>query len=162
MPAIADTLWSMLRSVWANRIRILVRDLTGRDRRLLFRAWWLLHITRIGFRLAGFQRMHDLLARRPAPRSATIEEARHIASLVSLAAKYSIGRPNCLARSTAALALLRKHGIPADVRFGVKKEEGAILFHAWVEVDGSVVNDDDDVATLYAPFAGPVEGKRFD
>ena len=52
--------------------------------------------------------------------------------------------------------LLRERGVPADLRIGVSKEapDEALLFHAWVEVEGQVVNDSTDVADRFAPFPG--------
>jgi hypothetical protein len=44
------------------------------------------------------------------------------------------------------------------MRIGVGKEppDEALLFHAWVEVEGQVVNDSTDVADRFAPFPGSV------
>ena len=42
------------------------------------------------------------------------------------------------------------------MRIGVGKDHAreALLFHAWVEIDGLVVNDSPDVADRFAPFQG--------
>src|SRR5262245_28766462 len=45
----------------------------------------------------------------------------------------------CLQRSAAAVCLLRKHGIPAQLVIGVRQMP--FKSHAWVEVEGRVVND---------------------
>jgi hypothetical protein len=54
----------------------------------------------------------------------------------------------CLQRSAAAVCLLRKHGIPARLVLGTTH----IPFkaHAWVEVDGRVVNDKSYTPERYA------------
>jgi hypothetical protein len=41
-------------------------------------------------------------------------------------------RFTCLYRSAAECLLLRRYGVPAHVRIGVRSEDGAILAHAWV------------------------------
>ena len=43
----------------------------------------------------------------------------------------------CLRRSLVLAALLRRRGRPATVRFGVRRQAGLLLAHAWVECDGA-------------------------
>jgi len=45
----------------------------------------------------------------------------------------------CLQRSAVGVCLLRHYGIPAKMVIGVRVMP--LLAHAWVEVDGKVVND---------------------
>ena len=53
----------------------------------------------------------------------------------------------CLQRSAAAACLLRQYGVPAQMIIGAQP----IPFkaHAWVEVDGGVVNDKSYVGEMY-------------
>jgi Transglutaminase-like superfamily len=53
----------------------------------------------------------------------------------------------CLQRSAATACLLKKHGIPAQMVIGAQ----LIPFkaHAWVEVDGCVVNDKPYTSEIY-------------
>jgi len=44
----------------------------------------------------------------------------------------------CLQRSVCAVRLLRKHGVPARLAIGYRP--APFFSHAWVEVDGRVVN----------------------
>ena len=46
----------------------------------------------------------------------------------------------CLRRSLVLTALLRRRGLPATVRFGVRRQAGPLLAHAWVECDGALVD----------------------
>ena len=41
-------------------------------------------------------------------------------------------RDTCLYRSAAECLVLRRYGVPALVRIGVKNEGGSIIAHAWV------------------------------
>jgi hypothetical protein len=52
--------------------------------------------------------------------------------------------------------MLNERGVPAEMRIGVGRDrpDEALLFHAWVEVDGQVVNDSADIADRFAPFPG--------
>jgi hypothetical protein len=53
----------------------------------------------------------------------------------------------CLQRSAATVCLLRRHGIPAQLVVGAALMP--FRAHAWVEVNGSVVNDKTYVAGMY-------------
>ena len=53
----------------------------------------------------------------------------------------------CLQRSSVAVALLRRYGIHAEMVIGAQRLP--LKAHAWVEVDGGVVNDKPEVQTDY-------------
>ncbi len=53
----------------------------------------------------------------------------------------------CLQRSAATACLLKRHGVPAQMVIGA--QQLPFRAHAWVEVDGRVVNDKPYVAELY-------------
>ena len=57
----------------------------------------------------------------------------------------------CLQRSAVTTCLLRLQGVPAKMVFGIR--EMPFLAHAWVEVDGSVVNDWPKVQSFYRAVA---------
>jgi hypothetical protein len=46
--------------------------------------------------------------------------------------------------------LLRRRGIESDIRLGVRKQDGRVAGHAWVEHLGQPINDADDVNDRYA------------
>lgn len=54
----------------------------------------------------------------------------------------------CLQRSAATAGLLRKHGVPAVLALGAQLLP--FKAHAWVEVEGRVVNDKPYVSEIYA------------
>jgi hypothetical protein len=72
--------------------------------------------------------------------------------MVDLAARHLPWQPTCLPRSLVLWFLLRRQGVPAELRIGVQKSEHQLKAHAWVEVDHRVVNDTPDIATEYRPF----------
>ena len=53
----------------------------------------------------------------------------------------------CLQRSAAAACLLKHHGLPAQMVIGA--QQVPFRSHAWVEVDGRVVNDKAYISELY-------------
>ena len=54
----------------------------------------------------------------------------------------------CLQRSAATACLLKRYGIPAKLVIGAKQMP--FKAHAWVEVEGSVVNDKPYMQEIYA------------
>jgi len=54
----------------------------------------------------------------------------------------------CLQRSAATACLLKEHGIPAQLVIGVQRMP--FKAHAWVEVEGRVVNDVTYTNDMYA------------
>ena len=58
----------------------------------------------------------------------------------------------CLDRSVFLWLVLHQHGIEGNLRIGVARSGDGIDGHAWVEVDGSVLNDDPGVAERFAVF----------
>lgn len=151
------------------------RALPGSERRLVLELFFLLPAVAVAIRLFGIRRVCAFLLRPSAPpvaapatgddaRTRTGEDARtrtrtgedacptRIAHLVDAAARRIPGRPACLTRSVTLCCLLRRRGLPATLRVGVRKSEGRLEAHAWVELDGVVVNDRDDVARQFPPF----------
>jgi hypothetical protein len=79
----------------------------------------------------------------PVPRS-----VESICSAVDMACIWYWKEALCLQRSAATSCLLRSHGIFAQMVIGV--QQLPFKAHAWVEVDGRVVNDKPYVPTMYA------------
>jgi hypothetical protein len=80
--------------------------------------------------------------------------------MVDVAARHLPWRPTCLPRSLVLWFLLRRQGVPAELRIGIQKHDRQLEAHAWVEVDQRVVNDTPDIAARYPPFANIAEALR--
>lgn len=52
--------------------------------------------------------------------------------------------------------LLRREGVDPELRIGARKESGKFEAHAWVELDGQVLNDGAEVHQHYARFDAPI------
>jgi hypothetical protein len=133
--------------------------LSFRDRLTLLAALFLLPAVRLGLRAAGFRRLCAFLgrlgarSRRHPPVEIASQRARSTAALLRSASVRGVYRANCLDQSVALWWLLRLQGIDADIRIGVRKDDG-LEAHAWVEVGSVVVNDREDVASVFAPLTG--------
>lgn len=73
-----------------------------------------------------------------------------ICTAVSRACIWYPSKPACLQRSAVTACLLRSFGIPGVMKIGVRPMP--FQAHAWVEVDGSVVNDWPRVKQFYRPL----------
>ena len=80
--------------------------------------------------------------------------------LVDVAARHLPWQPSCLPRSLVLWFLLRRQGVPAELRLGVQKRRQQLEAHAWVEVDHRVVNDAPDIAAEYPPFENIADALR--
>jgi hypothetical protein len=69
--------------------------------------------------------------------------------------------PSCLDRSVFLWFVLRLHGIESDLRIGITPNADTIDGHAWVELDGAVLNDAEDIADHFAVFDGDPIGLAF-
>jgi hypothetical protein len=71
---------------------------------------------------------------------------------VEAAARRVPGRVSCLHKSLTLWWLLRRRGVGAELRVGVRKPGSRLEAHAWVERDGMVLNDDPDVRQRFSSF----------
>jgi hypothetical protein len=108
-----------------------------------------LAIADIIMKLAGFQRLHKTVKRWPVSKKANNDPKIITATCAAVdrAATRYLKHALCLQRSAITTCLLRMRGVPAQMVIGCRK----IPFrgHAWVEVDGQVVNDNPKVQTFY-------------
>ena len=95
----------------------------------------------------------EIVAPSPTP---ALDELTRLGYLVNSAAHHVLPAGNCLTRSLYLQWLLRRRGVPTDLRIGVQLSDGQLLAHAWVEYAGHPLNDAPDVADRYAPFARPL------
>ena len=142
-------------------------NLSGRERRDFFLGLLFLPVVVIWLRVSTFRRIQQasekwhgsavLTNQRDATRIFT--ESQSASRMLDAASRRGVVRGNCLSRSIALCWLLRRRGIPAQLRIGARKIGNQLEAHAWIEVAGRAINDSDDVQTRYTPFAGPVTGK---
>ncbi|MDA8019529.1 MAG: lasso peptide biosynthesis B2 protein [Thermoanaerobaculia bacterium] len=123
------------------------RDL--RERLSTAVAFIVLLVVDVVLKLAGFQRFHGLVERLPVRSSggAGPDAAVRIAAAVDRASTLYFKRAWCLQRSAAAVCLMRLRGLPADLVIGVRRLP--FYAHAWVEIEGVVVNDHPVVQTRF-------------
>ena len=139
----------------SRHLTALIR-LAPAERRILFLALWLLPLAGMCLRRLGLRRTCVWLQRsdREGKRPLDVghDWARTAARMVDIAARHLPYRPACLPRSLVLWGLLIHRGLHARLVIGVAKPGGEFAAHAWVELDRSVLNDDDQVRRHYAPI----------
>ncbi|HEV2489393.1 MAG TPA: lasso peptide biosynthesis B2 protein [Candidatus Acidoferrales bacterium] len=146
-------------SVWKR-----YRRLTRRERNDLLLGFVLLPTAVVFVRMFGIRRWQRTAEARRGNESgdggktdvATLNEARATARMLDAASRYGVVRGNCLSQSVALLWLLRRRGLPGELRIGARRIGSELEAHAWVELRGEIVNDAEDVRESYATFREPM------
>jgi hypothetical protein len=99
--------------------------------------------------VAGFARFHRAIREWKAWSRRHVEPAdtARICEAVDAAAAFYFKHAWCLQRSAVQACLMRTRGLPARLVIGVRRMP--FMAHAWVELDGRVVNDDPRVRRFY-------------
>ncbi|MGB9463620.1 MAG: lasso peptide biosynthesis B2 protein [Candidatus Acidiferrum sp.] len=141
-------MWERLR-----RFSALERPARG----LFLRAAALLPLISFSLRLRGFRKTQVLLQKF----LSTPDKASNISTparmdltvrLVRAAVRHSVGHPTCLEESLALWWLLGRQGIAAELRIGVRKQGEKFEAHAWVEREGTALNEPESLHEHYAAF----------
>jgi hypothetical protein len=116
---------------------------------------------RLGLRTFGFNPVLRTMAGSstrpgPPPPDDGGAAADVIARSVERAARHSPGHATCLSRSLVVWWLLRSRSQPADLRIGVRRPGADLEAHAWVETNGRVLTDQNDVHERFAAFQRPI------
>lgn len=129
------------------------RALAPAQRRVLVAACAAMPLFWLGLHTAGLKRMRAFVENAPLRRAhPSALPAPALGELVNLAARRGPFPASCLTRSLVLQWLLRRHGIASQLRIGVRRLQGPLDAHAWVECGGVPVNDRADVAGDYAVF----------
>ncbi len=141
-------------------------QLSRGERWLLLQAFLALPLVSLGLRCWGLRRLQARLlqqaarARRSSAPNTGLDQARTTARLVQAAARHGVGSPRCLTQSLVLWYLLQRQGIDGVLRIGVKPPGYQLEAHAWVELEGQILNDHDDVYLRFAPFPGAIPAEK--
>lgn len=121
-----------------------LRDLAVAAESFLLLAW-----VRVALRVAPRRLLRGVLAPR---RGGAAADAVAVARIFSrVAARHPLNH-HCMHRSLALQRVLARRGIAAELRIGLGRKPNLFPGHAWLEIDGVVVNDDPQVVSRYAPL----------
>ena len=123
-----------------------------KDRPSYLTAFGAVSLARLSLRFGGFRRALRWCrwtakrVERREPRGTPETVVRSVA----VAAAFFPGRAICLEQSVACYVLLRRYGHPANLRVGVQPYP--FRAHAWVEVRGRPVLENEDELVKFSPF----------
>jgi len=121
------------------------------DRRTLARAAAMLAHAKLTLPSVDFRTGRDAATIDDDP-AATLARAQAIARLVGVASSRVPFRVACLHRSIVLWQLLRREGIPCELRLGARTDAGPFEAHAWVECGGAALGERPDHLSSYRRF----------
>lgn len=105
-------------------------------------------------RFGGFSARHRIIRQWPIESARLRNEGSELPALCEAVQNAAVWYPKqtlCLQKASVTTSLLRQHGFPADMKIGVRKQP--FHAHAWVEVDGEVVGDHQNVRKYFREIA---------
>ena len=97
----------------------------------------------------NFQTLYDKVRTFPITEMPTsVDSTERICAAVDMACIWYWKEVLCLQRSAATACLLKHYGVPAQMMIGA--QQMPFKAHAWVEVQGQVVNDKPYMREMYA------------
>lgn len=116
---------------------------------LVLRAFWKLVYFDVFLAVKDFSTLYSRVREHPISRAtAFLGATERICAAADMACIWYWKEVLCLQRSAATVCLLRTYGVPAQMLIGV--QQVPFRAHAWVEVDGRIVNDKPYMRELYA------------
>jgi hypothetical protein len=113
---------------------------------LVLRAWLMLLYVELIMHVGSLNAVHRLV-RKHTVHPRTTQYASDLCRAVDLACVFYFKQVLCLQRSAATVLMLRRYGWDAAMAIGVQMLP--FQSHAWVEMEGRVVNDKPYVRDIY-------------
>jgi hypothetical protein len=139
------------------------RALNSAERDVARSAAMGLTATWVALRVVGFKRWNEIIVKRignaaeiRSAQNSSALSANRIWQLEAAAARNLFFRTNCLEQSLVLRSILRRHGFSAELKIGARKEAGRFEAHAWVELHGRRLNDENDSHSNFVPFDGAI------
>jgi hypothetical protein len=127
-------------------------------RALFRRAVFLMPCITLSLHIRGFKKTQRALQEQLSDASRDLQngdqerDVEITCRMVKAGAHYSLIHPTCLAESLTLWYLLRRQNLPATLRIGVSKDSKKFEAHAWVECDGTALNQSEEPHQHYAAF----------
>ena len=111
---------------------------------ILFEAWWKLLAADLLLRTRPFPGVERLVSRRfragvAGDPQQDLNTIAHLQPLVATASHHHLYPMTCLRQALALQDMLGRRGLHAQLRIGVRKEEGNLQAHAWLEFQGQTI-----------------------
>jgi hypothetical protein len=116
-------------------------------KRLTLESWLLMFYFDCLMRFRGFDRIHSAVREQRVLTAVKRDDSASLCRAIDFACVFYFKRVLCLQRSAATAVLLRRHGWPAEMVIGAQLVP--FQSHAWVEVEGKVVNDKPYIGEIF-------------
>ena len=116
----------------------LARKLSFLEWITLCEAWWLLLFYYLVLRWMSSEHLTTSIyqiSKKILDTSYSLIFAEKVHRLVGFASRLHLAPMTCLVKSLALQQILRTQNIPAQIRIGAQKIQGAMYAHAWIEVN---------------------------
>lgn len=127
-------------------------QLSSREAWLLIQAALLLPAVRVALTFVTVAQVQNIAGRALRTPQPSKISPQATARIVRIAAQRGLYHFKCLDQSLVLRWLLRRQGIDARIVFGARKEDEQMEIHAWVEVDGVAIGEDDGVNLRFSPL----------
>jgi Transglutaminase-like superfamily len=116
---------------------------------LFFKSWLFLFYLDFVMRFRGFEQLSGLVRDQMTLRASPKHEPSivEICHSIDLACVFYFKQVLCLQRSAATTVLMRRYGV--DARMVIGAQIVPFQSHAWVEVNGAIVNDKPYLLNIY-------------
>jgi len=117
--------------------------LSGQEKIQLMLFIFLLPWISFSLKFFGYLRTRNFLSRRTAnielhqANAAELTRAERSAQLLSIAGRHGFISATCLRQSVLLEYWLKRQGLAAEIKIGVRKEADLFDAHAWVELNGT-------------------------
>jgi len=144
-------------------------ELSHEERKILFASVFMLPFVALLLRLLGYRKTRRFVLGQGAEALGVsagqqLDRARRISRCVDAGACHGLYHANCLQRSLVLAWFLQRRRIPFDLRIGARNEPGEnkekkpFSAHAWVETQGEVLNDHQNVNERFKAFGAHFRG----
>jgi hypothetical protein len=82
----------------------------------------------------------------------SLEDITKITQLIEKVARHHIVKINCLRRCAVQKQILAQMGYPAELVFGVKKQQNLFAAHCWLTYKSKIINDSIAETSHYVPL----------
>ena len=89
-------------------------------------------------------------AEKSANTAITPEQITLIIRLSEISGRFHFRKMNCLRRCVSQQEILVKRSIDTRMHIGIRIEEEKVKAHAWLTLNGRVINDSEEVISLYS------------
>jgi hypothetical protein len=113
-----------------------------------------IRLTRLAIATLGFARTVRIMDRVPMFGRSPVASPESLEALAEAVAQVSRSpyHANCLTHSVFLWFVMQRRDMDCAVRIGLSRRSALLEAHAWVELNGIVINDDADIADYYMVF----------